>query len=98
MVALGDMLELGDHGEREHRRAGELVADAKAAALVAVGPLSRFTAEEAARRGVAVTSAKDSGEGAAALRAAVRAGDVVLVKGSRGMRMERCVAALTEAT
>lgn len=98
VVALGDMLELGDHGEREHRRAGELVADAKAAALVAVGPLSRFTAEEAARRGVSVTTAKDSGEGAAALRAVVRAGDVVLVKGSRGMRMERCVAALTEAT
>jgi UDP-N-acetylmuramoyl-tripeptide--D-alanyl-D-alanine ligase len=98
VVALGDMLELGDHAEREHRRAGKLVGDAKAAALVSVGPLSRFTAEEAAARGVSVTTVKDSIEGAAALRAAVRPGDVVLVKGSRGMRMERCVAALTEAT
>lgn len=98
VVALGDMLELGDLGEREHRRAGGLVAEAGAAALVAVGPLSRFTAEEAARGGVAVTPAADSTAGAAALRSVARPGDVVLVKGSRGMRMERCVAALTEAT
>ncbi|MFO0604309.1 MAG: UDP-N-acetylmuramoyl-tripeptide--D-alanyl-D-alanine ligase [Polyangiales bacterium] len=97
VVALGDMLELGDHGEREHRRAGALVAEAGAGALVAVGPLSRFTAEEAARGGVAVSTAADSAEGARALREVARSGDVVLVKGSRGMRMERCVAALTEA-
>jgi len=98
VVALGDMLELGELGEREHRRAGSLVADAGAQALVAVGPLARFAAAEAARAGVTVSAADDSRDGAAALRAMVRAGDVVLVKGSRGMRMERCVAALTEAT
>jgi UDP-N-acetylmuramoyl-tripeptide--D-alanyl-D-alanine ligase len=96
VVALGDMLELGDHGEREHRRAGLRVAELGASALVAVGPLSRFTAEEAARGGVPVTMADDSHGGALALRRLVRTGDVVLVKGSRGMRMEHCVTALTE--
>ena len=57
--------------------------------FIAVGPLMATAAAEFSRgRGRAVT-ASDSSEAAAALHAVCRGGDTLLVKGSRGMRMER---------
>ncbi len=96
VVALGDMLELGPLSAEEHARAGDLVAESGASVFVAVGAEMTAAADRAERRGVEVHRAKSSIEGAERLCAAVRPRDLVLVKGSRGMRMERCVDALAE--
>ncbi|HUD71623.1 MAG TPA: UDP-N-acetylmuramoylalanyl-D-glutamyl-2, 6-diaminopimelate--D-alanyl-D-alanine ligase, partial [Dongiaceae bacterium] len=105
ILATGDMLELGPYAPRAHARVGELSLAAGIDLLVAVGPLSA-KAVEAARRGAArkggVTMAleqfEDSAAAGAWLAAEVRPGDLVLVKGSRGIRMERVVDALLGRT
>ncbi|HZM70344.1 MAG TPA: UDP-N-acetylmuramoyl-tripeptide--D-alanyl-D-alanine ligase, partial [Candidatus Cryosericum sp.] len=94
ILASGDMLELGPYASRAHARLGQQVARAGIDLLVAVGPLSRKTAD-AARQGGGEAIHFESSEAAAAwIEDAVRPGDLVLVKGSRGMKMERVVQAL----
>jgi UDP-N-acetylmuramoyl-tripeptide--D-alanyl-D-alanine ligase len=64
--------------------------------LVAVGPLSRVTAETARRAGVPeVHHHADSVKAAQSITEFLKDGDLIVVKGSRGMRMERVVEALT---
>jgi UDP-N-acetylmuramoyl-tripeptide--D-alanyl-D-alanine ligase len=95
-AVLGDMLELGPDEERLHREIGARVA-AVADALVAVGPRGRWMGEAARAAGLArVTMVADADE---ALHAVERdlapgVGDLVLVKGSRGVELDRLVAAL----
>jgi UDP-N-acetylmuramoyl-tripeptide--D-alanyl-D-alanine ligase len=97
VAVLADMLELGE-GEREfHRRAGETVARAGWDVLVAVGPLAALIADGAAAAGLdaaAIHRFADSGAAAAAITDIIRDGDLVLVKGSRGMKTEAVVDAL----
>ncbi len=88
VVALGDMKELGDLSAGAHREIGRLVAESGASLFVAVGPEMQTAGDEAARRGVEVRKAGDSREAAALARRLVAPGDLVLVKGSRSMRME----------
>jgi len=95
VVAAGDMLELGPAGEEAHRAMGEEVARSGAALFVAVGDLSKHAAESARAAGLAeVRHFPDSAAAAAWTAAALRPGDLVLVKGSRGMAMERIVEAI----
>jgi UDP-N-acetylmuramoyl-tripeptide--D-alanyl-D-alanine ligase len=96
---LGDMLELGPSGPELHRQTGERVA-AGLQALVAAGPLAAHFVEGARRGGMkdeALASFPDSAAAAAAAPRLVRPGDAVLVKGSRGARMEAVVDALRAA-
>ena len=93
------MLELGPTGPDLHRRTGERVAPGLQA-LVAAGPLAAHFVEGARRVGMkddALASFPDSAAAAAAARGLVRPGDAVLVKGSRGARMEAVVDALVAA-
>ena len=95
LAALGDMLELGGDESALHARVGREAAAAGVDLLVAVGPRSRHTAEGARGAGVpAVHVVADAQEAAALLLGLVGPGDTVLVKGSRGLRMERVVEAL----
>jgi UDP-N-acetylmuramoyl-tripeptide--D-alanyl-D-alanine ligase len=95
VVVSGDMLELGPTGEQAHRLLGEQVAGAGAALFVAVGPLSRLAAESAGKAGVPeVLYFETSAAAADFLAPALADGDLVLVKGSRGMVMERIVDAI----
>ena len=98
MAVLGDMLELGSFEEQGHRmvgvRAGEVVHE-----LVTLGERARWIAEAARGSGMAaehVVEMQETEEVIAHLRQRTRSGDVVLIKGSRGMRMDRIVTALEE--
>jgi UDP-N-acetylmuramoyl-tripeptide--D-alanyl-D-alanine ligase len=96
VAVLGDMLELGDYEERGHRMVGARAAEV-ADALVAVGERARWIADEAGKAGLReVVLLKDTQEATGHLRKAIRQGDVVLVKGSRGMRMDQIIADLEE--
>jgi len=97
VAVLADMLELGEGAKDFHRRAGETVARTGWDVLVAVGPLAAHIADGAAAAGMspaAIHRFADSGAAAAAIATIARDGDLVLVKGSRGMRTEAVVGAL----
>jgi UDP-N-acetylmuramoyl-tripeptide--D-alanyl-D-alanine ligase len=101
VLVLGDMLELGERSAELHHELGlELGRAAREAgldALVLVGTLVKATASGALEAGLASEALTHFGSTEEAAHAAgdlVQAGDVVLVKGSRGMALERVVGAL----
>jgi len=97
VLVMGDMLELGPMKTALHREAGRRAGAAGVQMLVAVGPLGRETAEAARRAGVGeVHYYPDSEQCAGAIGDSLGDGDLIVVKGSRGMRMERVVRALLE--
>jgi UDP-N-acetylmuramoyl-tripeptide--D-alanyl-D-alanine ligase len=96
VAVLGDMLEMGAEGPGAHRDIADAVAHERlATAAILVGPLAGLMAEPLARVGIHATTL-DSAEGDNALAAAglLREGDTVLLKGSRGVGLERILAAL----
>jgi UDP-N-acetylmuramoyl-tripeptide--D-alanyl-D-alanine ligase len=97
ILAAGQMLELGPDSPRLHREAGREAAARKLDWLVAVGGDAEQLAQGAIDGGLAAERTRffaDSAEAGAFLAGIVGAGDLVLVKGSRGVRMERVVEAL----
>jgi UDP-N-acetylmuramoyl-tripeptide--D-alanyl-D-alanine ligase len=97
IAVLGDMLELGDFEEEGHRKVGRRAVDV-VSVLITVGPRGRIIGQEALACGMAggdVFIVEDNEQAIAHLRQIVGQGDIVLVKGSRGMKMEEIVAALT---
>jgi len=99
IAVLGDMLELGPYEQVGHELVGKRAAEV-ANHLIAVGPRGRIIADTAKARGLpstAVQWVEDSLEAADLLKYNLRAGDVVLVKGSHGLRMDRISAILEEA-
>ncbi|MGH7392830.1 MAG: UDP-N-acetylmuramoyl-tripeptide--D-alanyl-D-alanine ligase, partial [Candidatus Rokuibacteriota bacterium] len=96
VVVLGDMLELGPTADEAHRDVGRRVAETGAAELVGLGPRMRLAVEGARAAGLAEAHHLATFEDAVAhLLKRVAPGDLILVKGSRGMRMERVADALT---
>jgi len=93
IVVLGDMLELGRYSTHEHERIGTLAAHA-ADIVVGVGARAISITEAARKKGKSekealhYASAQDAVDG---LRDVLHPGDVVLIKGSQGVRMERIV-------
>ncbi len=97
VAVLGDMLELGEAAKEGHRQVGEAAARHGVELLVTVGELSRETAAGARGAGLndaGVVTCRDNNEALEVLQNRVRRGDVVLVKGSRGMRMEEITSGL----
>ena len=100
IAVLGDMLELGSEEERGHRLVGgraALVADE----LVVVGQRGRMIGEEALAAGLAsgnVHFAADAPDATPILQGLIQANDIILVKGSLGMRMDRIVAELRQVS
>ncbi|MBI3363008.1 MAG: UDP-N-acetylmuramoyl-tripeptide--D-alanyl-D-alanine ligase [Chloroflexi bacterium] len=96
IAVLGDMLELGEHEAEAHAQVGRYAREI-ADALVTVGKLGGLIAAEALAAGMKrgdVTVLPDTASATEFLRGFVRHGDVVLIKGSRGLRMDRIVSAL----
>ena len=97
VAVLGDMLELGAYQERGHRLVGHRAAEV-VARLVTVGPRARIIAEGARAAGLehgAILEVDDNALAVDALGQLVAPGDIILVKGSRAMRMEEIVEKLT---
>jgi UDP-N-acetylmuramoyl-tripeptide--D-alanyl-D-alanine ligase len=98
VAVLGDMLELGEYEERGHREVGQRCAET-VALLITVGRRARWMAQaavEAGLRPAAVHQVVDCPQALALLRDILTPGDVLLIKGSRGMAMEALVQALVE--
>jgi UDP-N-acetylmuramoyl-tripeptide--D-alanyl-D-alanine ligase len=96
VAVLGDMFELGAYEEQGHRQVGQRAGHV-ADVLVTVGTRARWIADEARRVAhppATVQETTDHAEAIVFLERTMRPGDNVLVKGSRGMEMERLVAAL----
>jgi len=97
LAALGDMLELGEAEAESHRELGRGAARLGLAALATFGPRSALAHQAALESGLPPEAAfhtEDPAALAAFVRGRLREGDVLLVKGSRGMRLERLVEAL----
>lgn len=96
IAVLGDMLELGSYEEEGHRKVGRKAVEV-ASILITVGPRAKMIAQEALACGMPperVYSFDSKEEAVALLLELLEPGDVVLVKGSRGMRMEEIVKAI----
>jgi UDP-N-acetylmuramoyl-tripeptide--D-alanyl-D-alanine ligase len=94
VAVLGDMLELGSSAPRAHFDVGRLAGAGGLSLLVLVGPHANEVKKGAVESGMAEEDimVAPSPEGAASVLAErMRKGDNVLVKGSRGMRMERVI-------
>jgi UDP-N-acetylmuramoyl-tripeptide--D-alanyl-D-alanine ligase len=90
VAVLGAMRELGEHSEAEHRRAGALAANC-AELVLGVGDETEVLLDEAREVGTIpffAESFADAEEAAGRVLELVRAGDVVLVKGSRSVGLE----------
>ncbi|HEX8538667.1 MAG TPA: UDP-N-acetylmuramoyl-tripeptide--D-alanyl-D-alanine ligase, partial [Cystobacter sp.] len=96
VAVLGDMLELGPGEGEEHTRLGALVGG-KAELVAFFGPRSR-QGLEASGMGERAAHFTEVEPLLAWLQPRLKSGDVVLVKASRGMRLERVVAGLTGAS
>jgi UDP-N-acetylmuramoyl-tripeptide--D-alanyl-D-alanine ligase len=97
VAVLGDMAELGEYAAEGHRKVGARAAQV-CDALYAVGPQSRETAASAMECGMNPMAVRhlDSAEQALPeLREGLRPGDVVLLKGSRALELDKLAAALT---
>lgn len=95
IAVLGDMLELGDFAVEAHERIGALLAQKQIDAVVTVGDMARHISSTAAAHGVKQTvHCTDHAEAGKTLGALLEHGDTILIKGSRGMQMEKVIALL----
>ena len=94
-LILGDMKELGSHSDEMHRQAGEAAAKAGCRAVLALGEKAPLVVEAARKAGVDPALALAFSNRDELIKAAVEIfndKDVVLIKGSRSMAMEKVVA------
>ena len=97
VAVLGDMLELGPASKAEHREAGRVAGTLGIEVVVAIGSFAADLVEGAASAGVRGAYGFNSRQEAeASLSGILRQGDTVLVKGSRGMALEKTVEALKQ--
>jgi len=95
LAALGEMLELGDSAAALHREIGEHAGRSRVLHLFAKGPHASDMIDAArTARTPHVEALDDPHDIAAAIHTVAQPGDVLLVKGSRGMRMENVIEAL----
>ena len=96
IAVLGDMLELGRYTEEEHRTLGEIVCGV-ADVLVIVGPRSKFIGDGALEKGFKeknIIYFDNSTKAGEFLKGFIKKSDVILMKGSQGVRLERAVEAI----
>jgi UDP-N-acetylmuramoyl-tripeptide--D-alanyl-D-alanine ligase len=95
IVVAGEMLELGPEGEALHRVCGRRMAGRGVDVVLGVRGLASALVESAASGGVSAVFVATPEEAGAWLKENLREGDVVLLKASRGVKLERALAALS---
>jgi UDP-N-acetylmuramyl pentapeptide synthase len=97
VVVAGEMLELGANEKEMHSDVGRRIAASGVDRLIGVRGLARDMVDAARTVGLSdVDFAKDSVEAAEIVAGTIKPGDVVLVKGSRGVRTEKVIEKLLE--
>jgi UDP-N-acetylmuramoyl-tripeptide--D-alanyl-D-alanine ligase len=100
IAVLGDMLELGAASEEAHKEVGRAATNAGVSGLIAIGAFSKNIIEGAIGAGFSAKRAlafESKAEALLALKAMIKDGDTVLVKGSRGVALEEIVEGLKKA-
>jgi UDP-N-acetylmuramoyl-tripeptide--D-alanyl-D-alanine ligase len=93
ILVAGEMLELGEHGPALHTECGKAAAEAGLDLVVGVQGNAEHLAAAACAGGVAALFLPDAEAAGQWMCQNLRAGDVVLVKGSRGVHLERAIQA-----
>ena len=97
IAVCADMLELGRDSNGLHYKSGEILADEGIDLLITYGKESRHIAKGAIDKGMdkkKVAVFRDKGKIAPFLRGVINKGDIILIKGSRGMRMEEIISGI----
>lgn len=87
VMILGDMLELGDHSHSEHRLLGSAIERVGADLVILVGPQMEITSQVTS----SIHEFESSDEAFKRISSLLKQGDTVLLKGSRGMQLERII-------
>ena len=91
-IVLGDMLELGDDAEAEHGCLGQDIAGMRFDGFYGLGPWMETAVKRAKKHGMRITEHFKSKQTLIdLLKNLLKPGDGLLVKGSRGMRMEEII-------
>lgn len=96
IFVFGDMLELGDAAEKEHRLMGQLCAEKGIDWLITIGRWASVAAEEAEQLGLRTDIVQDAEEAVNLLAEKLSSDDVVLVKASRDLALERVAKGLSD--
>ena len=94
IIVLGDMLELGNDSETMHKQAGEIISKTDIDFLITFGEKAKYIFEEAIKNNFSEDNAfhfNNKEKIVELLKNEIKKDDVVLVKGSRGMEMEKIV-------
>ena len=91
IAVLGDMLELGDYEVEEHKKIGRMLSELPVGIFIGVGQLMAHAVGEFKGKGISVDTSEEAG---AELAKIIKEEDVILIKGSRGIRMERVMESL----
>ncbi|MGG0789544.1 UDP-N-acetylmuramoyl-tripeptide--D-alanyl-D-alanine ligase [Peribacillus simplex] len=96
ILVLGDMLELGPQEKDFHLKIGELISNERIDKIFTFGPLAEFIAKGASKSfsSEQVRPFQDKQELIKELKSTTQANDIILVKASRGMKLEEVVQAL----
>lgn len=97
VACLADMLELGDEAKRQHEIVGTVCGEKKIDVLIAIGENAKYIAKSAVESGMRhenVYTFDDNKSAENALNSIIKKGDIILLKGSRGMKLEEIATAL----
>jgi len=98
VAILGDMHELGDYAEDAHRDVGRLIVDMGIEEFIAIGEMMSLAADEVEKdKGRNIHRFRDVEEAKGYIRDMLGPGDIVLLKGSRKMGMERLLGVIRDA-
>ncbi len=91
IAIIGDMLELGKYSKAAHKEVGQLIAKSNISVLFTVGKMARYIAEGAIESGLnknRVFVSRNKQDITRKMLNIIEKGDLVLIKGSRAMKME----------